>query len=413
MNVGFTMMTVGFLGFAYVVTLPAAIGVLKSTPFSTVSNFNLSVIPLFVLMGQFCFYSGVSTGLYNTCYKWLSRVSGGLSIATLGACGLFSAICGSSPATAATMGTVCLPEMRKYGYKDTLSTGCLAAGGTLGILTPPSVAFILYGVATANSIGALFAAGLVPGIMLIFLYMVTIFIICKIDPAAGSKGEHFSLSEKFRSLTGVVPIAALFGIVVGGIFAGIFTANEGAAIGVVGSFILMILFKKATFENLRDALFGTIKTSAMIFLIIIGAHVFGYFMTITRLTTMIGNSVAALDAPPYAILILILVIFIALGTFMDALAMLLLLVPIFYPVVVNLGIDPILFGVLIVMAMETGQITPPVGINVFVISGVAKDIPLHTIFIGVAPFIIPILVAMALVLTFPSIAVWLPNFLYY
>jgi tripartite ATP-independent transporter DctM subunit len=363
-------------------------------------------------MGQFCLYSGISADLFKTCYRWLSNVNGGLSVATLGACGLFAAMCGSSPATAATMGTVCLPEMKKYGYKDTLSTGCLAAGGTLGILIPPSVAFILYGVATGNSIGALFASGLFPGILLTVLYMITAFIICKLDPGAGSKGESFTFLEKIKSLKGIWAMATLFIVVVGGILGGFFTANEGAAIGAVGGLAFMIARRKATLKNLIAAVYDAIKTSAMIFLIIIGAHVFGYFLTITKLPMAIGAFVAAMDVSPYVILILILLIFVVLGCFMDSLAMVMLLVPIFYPVILNLGMDPIWFGVLMVMVMEAGQITPPVGINVFVIAGVAKDVPLQTIFKGVAPFLAALLVATAIIVVFPQIAVWLPNTLY-
>jgi len=412
MNVGFCMLAVGFVGFAAAVNVPAAIGLLKTIPFNTAANFNLSVIPLFILMGQFCFHSGVSTGLYETCYKWMSRLNGGLSVATIGACSLFSAICGSSTATAATMGTVCMPEMKKYGYKDTLSTGCLAAGGTLGILIPPSVGFILYGISTGNSIGALFAAGLIPGIVLTLFYVFTILIICKIDPNKGPKGERFSWAERFRSLKGVFAIALLFVIVIGGIFAGFFTANEGAAIGSFGAFLFMLFRGKVNKQSMKAALYGTIKTSAMIFLIIIGAYVFGYFLTITKLPMSIATSVAAMDVSPYIVLILILLVYMAMGTIMDSLAMLLLLVPIFYPLIMDLGMNPIWFGVLMVMIMETGQITPPAGINVFVISGIAKDVPMQTIYKGVAPFLLALVLCVAVIIALPQIALWLPSVLY-
>ncbi len=412
MNIGFTMLAVGFIGFATAVSFPAALGLLKTIPFSTTANFNLAVIPLFVLMGQFCFHSGISADLYKTCYKWLSRMPGGLSVATIGACGLFAAICGSSSATAATMGTVCLPEMKKYRYKDTLSTGCLAAGGTLGILIPPSVGFILYGISTENSIGELFAAGLVPGIILTIFYILTVLIICKIDPASGPKGERFTWTEKFKSLKDVWAMVLLFVIVIGGIFAGTFTANEGAAVGAFGAFVFMVVRKKASLRNIRIALYGTIKTSAMIFLIIIGAYVFGYFLTITKLPLTIANGVAAMNVSPYIILILVLLVYVFMGCIMDSLAMVLLLVPIFYPVIMNLGMNPIWFGVLMVMVMETGQITPPVGINAFIISGIAKDVPLQKVFKGVAPFILALFVAIASVIIFPQLALWLPGILY-
>ena len=412
MNVGFSMLAVGFFGFALVINSSAATGVLKTIPFSTVANFNLSVIPLFVLMGQFCFHSGISSGLYNTCYKWLGRLSGGLAVATIGASTLFSALCGSSPATAATMGTVCLPEMKKYNYKDTLATGCLAAGGTLGILIPPSVAFILYGVATNNSIGALFAAGLFPGIVLALFYIITILIICKIDPTIGPKGEAFTWAEKIRSLLDVIPMVILFIVVIGGIFAGIFTANEGAAIGAFGAFVVLLIRRKVSFHTMKVSLYGTLKTSAMIFLILIGAHVFNTFLSITKLTQTIANAVAGLNVHNYVILALILIIFIALGCVLDSLAMLLLLTPIFYPLILDMGMNPIWFGVLMVMCMETGQITPPVGINVFVISGIAKEVPLQTIFKGVFPFFIALLLAIVLMVAVPPISLTLPGILY-
>lgn len=411
-NIGLTMLTVGFAGYAAVVNLPAAIGLLKTIPFSTAANFNLAVIPLFVLMGQFTFHAGISTDLYSACYKWLSRTPGGLGVATIGACGLFAAICGSSSATAATMGTVCLPEMKRYGYKNTLATGTVAAGGTLGILIPPSVGFILYGIATENSIGELFAAGLVPGLLLVALYIVTIMVICKIDPAAGAKGEKFPLIEKLKAFKSVWAMLVLFVLVIGGIFAGLFTANEGAAVGAFGAFLFMVYRRKASLANLKAALYGTIKTTGMIFLIIIGAYVFGYFLTVTKLPMSIAGAVAGLDVSPYIILVLILLVYVVMGCLMDSLAMVLLLVPIFYPVVTDLGMNPIWFGVLMVLMMEMGQITPPVGINAFIISGIAKDVPLGAVFKGVAPFIIALILCAALVIALPQLALWLPGVLY-
>ena len=412
MNVGFTMIAVGFIGYIAAVNPSAALGVLKTIPFNTVANFNLSVIPLFVLMGQFCLHSGISAGLYQACYKWLSRFDGGLAVATIGASALFAALSGSSPACAATMGTVCLPEMRKYNYKSTLSTGCIAAGGTLGILIPPSVGFILYGVASSNSIGALFAAGLIPGVVLTLFYVFTIFIICRMDPAAGPKGEVFTWAEKFKALTGVLPMIILFIVVIGGIFAGLFTANEGAAVGAFGAFVFLIVNRRLKMKTLKAALFGTIKTSCMIYLIIIGGHVFANFMAITRLPASIADAVTSLSVSNYVILALILLIYIALGLAMDSLAMLLILIPIFYPLIENMGMNPLWFGVLMVMCMETGQITPPVGINVFVIYGIAKDIPMQTIFRGVLPFFIALLLAIVVMILLPGLSLTLPNLLY-
>jgi tripartite ATP-independent transporter DctM subunit len=411
MNIGFAMLAVGFFGFTIVRILPGALGHLMTIPFSTAGSFPLSVIPLFVLMGQFAFYSGLSEDLYKACHKWLGRLPGGLAVATVGACGCFASICGSSTATAATMGTVCIPEMRRYRYAPSLTTGCVAAGGTLGILIPPSVGFILYGVIAQQSIGALFAAGLIPGIMLMVLYMLAVVVQAVRNPKLGPPGETFTLSEKLQSITGVLPILALFLLVIGGMFLGFFTANEGAAIGALGSFLFMVSRGKCTWNNFRLSLSSTVKTTCMIFLIMIGTNMFGFFLTISKLPAMLASAVPAMDISPHLVLILILLIYLALGCVMDSLAMVLLLVPIFLPVVTSLGMDLIWFGVLMVMIMEAGLITPPVGMNVFVIKGVAGDVPLGTIFRGVTPFIVALIVAVALVIVFPGIALWLPGIL--
>ncbi len=412
MNIGFSMLTIGFIGMAFVTSLKGAMGILMAVPFSTGSNFSLSVIPLFVLMGQFAFFAGISEDLYRACYKWLGRVPGGLSVATIAACAGFAAICGSSTATAATMGAVTLPEMKRYNYKDSLATGCVAAGGTLGILIPPSVGFILYGVAAEVSIGALFAAGILPGIMLAVLYMLTVVVQCKINPELGPKSEVFPLKEKLAALAGVIPILVLFIVVIGGIFAGLFTANEGAGVGAFGAFLFMIFRKKCTKANFIKALRETVKITCMIFMIMVGANIFGNFLAFSNLPSLLAQSVLSLNVSPYIVLIIILLIYVVLGCIMDSLAMVLLLVPIFLPVVTGLGMDKIWFGVMMVMIMETGLITPPVGMNVYVIAGVAKDVPLFTIFRGVAPFILALVIAVAIVILFPQISLILPSLFY-
>lgn len=409
MNIGFSMLVVGFVGMIVATNWDGAMGLMMAIPYGAVAKYSLSVIPLFVLMGQFAFYGGLSEELFRFCYKWLGRLPGGLAVATVGACGGFAAICGSSTATAATMGTVCLPEMKRYGYADTLSTGSVAAGGTLGILIPPSVGFILYGVTAEVSIGSLFAAGLIPGIMLMLFYMATVVIQVLVKPSIGPKSEKFSTKEKIQSLVGVLPILILFIIVMGGIFAGIFTANEGAAIGAFGAFIFMIIKRKASLKNIMLALRDTVKTSCMIFLIMIGAEVFGKFLTFSRLPTMLAQSILGMDVSPYVVLIIILLIYVGLGCIMDSLGMVLLLVPIFLPIVNGLNINLIWFGVLMVMVMESGLITPPVGMNVYVISGVAKDVPLFRIFKGVFPFLIALLIAVVVVILVPQLATWLPG----
>ena len=412
MNIGFAMLTVGFLGFAAAVNLDGALGLLKSVPFNTTANFSLSVIPLFVLMGQFAFHAGLSADLYRAVYVWIGRMPGGLAAATIGACGGFAAICGSSTATAATMGTVCLPEMRKYNYANSLSTGSIAAGGTLGILIPPSVGFILYGITAEQSIGELFAAGFLPGALLVLYYIGTIVLIVKRKPELGPKGDKFTFKEKLVALKGVIGILVLFIVVIGGIFGGIFTANEGAAVGAIGAFIFLVARGKFSWDAMKKSLADTVKISSMIFLIIIGANIFGYFLTVTRITSGFADAILAMNTSPYVILIMILLLYLLMGCIMDSLAMIVLLVPIFMPVINALGMNPIWFGVLMVMVMESGLITPPVGMNVFIIGGVAKNVPMQQIFRGVFPFLIALILCIATIMIFPKIALFLPELFY-
>lgn len=412
MNIGISMTIVGFIGYVICVNFPAGLGLFKTVPFNTVANFGLSVIPLFVLMGQFAFYSGLSSDLYVACHKWLGRVPGGLAAATIAACAGFAAICGSSTATTATMGVVCLPEMQKYKYKDSLSCGSIAAGGTLGILIPPSVGFILYGISAEQSIGAMFAAGIIPGILLAIAYIITIIISVKRNPSLGPLGPVVSMREKLSSLKGIAGIVILFIVVLGGIFGGFFTANEGAAVGAFGAFIFMIIRKKATLENIKKSLLDTIRTSSMIFLIMIGAYIFGYFLTVSRLATTLATVVGGLNVSPIIIVLVILLIYALLGCVMDSLPMIVLLTPIFLPIIVQLGLNPIWFGVLMVMVMQLGLITPPVGLCVYVMGGIAKDTPLSTIFKGVLPFIIALIIMVFIVAFFPSLSTWLPGILY-
>lgn len=411
-HIGFSMMIVGFFGYVIATNFAGGLGTLKTVPFSQTANYSLSVIPLFVLMGQFAFEAGLSSDLFDACYKFLGRIRGGLSIATIVASAGFAAICGSSAASSATMGVVCLPEMKKYKYDDGLSTGCLAAGGTLGILIPPSVGFILYGISAEESISALFSAGIIPGIVLVICYIVAILIIVKKNPEKGPRGEKFTMKEKVISLLHVIPVLILFVLVIGGIFVGWFTANEGGAIGAFGTFLLMLIRKWGDWKAFKRALLEAVKTSAMILLIITGAYVFGYFLTITMLPITLANAIAAMSASKYVVLILLLVIYIVLGCIMDSLSMVVLLVPIFLPIVQEMNINLIWFGVLMVMAMEMGQITPPVGINAFIIAGIAKDVPLMKVFRGLIPFIIALGCCIVLILAFPQLSLLLPNLLY-
>jgi tripartite ATP-independent transporter DctM subunit len=412
MNIGFSMIVVGFVGYACVVNVKAAMGLFASIPFSTVANYSLSVIPMFVLMGQFCFYSGLSQDLYAFCHKWIGRVSGGLASATIVACAFFAAICGSSTATTATMGVVCLPEMRKYKYKDTLACGSIAAGGTLGILIPPSVGFILYAITAEQSIGTMFAAGIIPGILLAAVYVMTIMILVKKDPSLAPKGEKVPLKEKVRAIKGIIGILILFVIVLGGIFSGLFTANEGSAIGAFGALIFMIVKKKATWENIKKSVFDTLRTSCMIFMIMIGAYVFGYFLTVSQLPIALANGIAASNLPNIIVILLILAIYAVLGCFVDSLPLIVLLTPIFLPIVNQMGLNTVWFGVLMVMIMQLGLITPPVGMCVYVMGGIAKDVPLMQIFKGVFPFVIALIVTVIIVALVQPLTLWLPTALY-
>ena len=411
-NIAFSMLIVGFIGYMILVNMKAAMGLFASVPFTTVSNYGYSVIPMFVLMGQFAFYAGLSGDLYAFCHKWIGRISGGLASATIVACAFFAAICGSSTATTATMGVVCLPEMRKYGYKDKLSCGAIAAGGTLGILIPPSVGFILYAISAEQSIGEMFAAGIIPGILLAAVYVMTIMICVKMDPSLAPKGDKIPLKEKIRAIKGIIGIVIIFVIVLGGIFSGLFTANEGAAIGSFAALIFMIAKRKASWENIKKSCFDTLRTAGMIFLIMIGAYVFGYFLTVSTLPSTLANVIAASNLPNVIVILLILAIYAVLGMFVDSLPLIVLLTPIFLPIVNNMGLNLVWFGVLMVMIMQLGLITPPVGMCVYVIGGIAKDVPIMQIFKGVLPFVVALIVLVIILAIFPQITLALPTLLY-
>lgn len=412
MNIAFSMIVVGFIGYTMLVNMKAALGLFATIPFNTVANYGFSVIPLFVLMGQFMYYAGVSGDLYSFCHKWIGRISGGLASATIVACAFFAAICGSSTATTATMGVVCLPEMRKYKYKDTLSCGSIAAGGTLGILIPPSVGFILYAISAEQSIGDMFAGGIIPGILLAAVYVATIMILVKKDPSLAPKGDKVEMKEKLAAIKGVLPVLILFVIVLGGIFAGIFTANAGAAIGAFGALICMIIKRKCNWENIKKSCFDTIRTSCMIFLIMIGATIFGYFLAVSTLPATLARTLSDSSLPNLIIVLLILAIYAVLGCFIDSLPLIILLTPIFLPVINNMGLNLVWFGVLMVMIMQLGLITPPVGMCVYVMAGIAKDVPLMKIFKGVFPFVIALIVTVIIVACIPALATGLPHLLY-
>ncbi|MCF8143871.1 MAG: TRAP transporter large permease [Deltaproteobacteria bacterium] len=409
MYIGIAMALVGFLGLCIIVGWDSGMSILGITPLAEGSSYTLSVIPLFVLMGQFAFISGISTDIYKTVYAWMGRFRGGLAMATVCACAGFAAVCGSSLATGATMGMVAIPEMDKYKYNQRLSTGCVAAGGTLGILIPPSIGFVIYGILTQESIGRLFMAGIVPGILLAVLFILTIYLQCKLNPEMGPRGESTTWGVKIRSLSGTWGILLLIFIVMGGLYMGIVTPTEAAGVGAFGSFVIALLKGKLSVQGLIQCLLETGKTTAMIFLIIIGANIFSSFLGLARIPMGLADFIAGLALPKIVILMAIILIYVMMGCVMDCYAIMILTVPIIFPVIEALQFDPIWFGVLMVIVLEVGLITPPVGLNVFVLKAAAPNVPLTVIFRGILPFLAAALLLIILLILFPQLALFLPS----
>ncbi|MBW2311519.1 MAG: TRAP transporter large permease [Deltaproteobacteria bacterium] len=408
MQIGFSMALVGFLGFGILSSLDSGFSILGMEAFKTGTAYSLTVIPLFILMGQFANYSRMGFEIYETVYRWLGFLPGGLSMATTGACAGFAAISGSSLATAATMGMVALPEMKRFKYDDSLATGCIAAGGTLGILIPPSTVLIIYGILTEQPIATLFIAGILPGLLLSGLFIVTIFVMTKYRPNLGPPGPRFTMREKLYSLKGTWGLLFLFLLVMGGLYTGWFTPTEAAGVGAFGALLITIVKRRLTWDNLRGSLSETTKTTAMVFVILIGANIFGYFLTISQIPDQLSCWIAALGLNRYIVMAMLVVVYIILGCFMEGLAIMVLTLPIVFPMVMDMGFDPIWFGIIITLVMEMSLITPPVGINVFIISGVAKNVPMYTIFRGILPFWFAMLACIILIIIFPQIATFLP-----
>jgi len=411
MPVAFAMALVGVLGFSYLAGPWPALGLLSQDVFETLSSYPLSVIPMFILMGSFAFASGISHRLYNTTYAWFGSLRGGLTIATVIACAGFSAISGSTAATAATMGKIALPEMRKYGYKDTLSTGTVAAAGTLGILIPPSTILIVYGIMIEESIGKLFIAGILPGIILSLFFVATVAILCFRKPELGPPGDPTSFKHKLRSILGIIEAAILFALTIGGMFLGWFSPTQAGAIGAGGAVIIGLLRGQLSWKNFIESGKDGLLTSCMVMFIITGATVFGHFMAISNIPFILADWTAGLPLSTMSIMGIIIFMYFIGGFFMDSMALVVVTIPIFFPVVQELGFDPIWFGVIVVLVAEMGVITPPVGVNVFVIKGIAPDIPLGTIFRGIFPFLWAIIVLTILLMIFPEIATFLPSLL--
>lgn len=403
------MALVGFLGFSYLVSVQGALSLMGLESFLNVNSYNLSVIPLFVIMGAFAFASGLGRDFFSSLYTWIGRARGGLAIATIAACACFAALCGSSPATAATMGAVAWPEMQRFKYDARLAAGSLAAGGTLGILIPPSIIFIIYGIMTQQSIGKLYMAGILPGILLTGLFIASIYINTRLNPGLGPPGPKTSFKEKVEASKGFVGGFIIFLLVMGGFFIGWFTPSEAGAAGASGVLVLGLIRRKFTRQGFIDALVDSTETTAMIFFIIIGAMIFARFICVTQIPSELSNYLGSLPVSSTVIMTFIIVMYLILGCIMDSLAMILLTVPVIYPIVLKLGFDPIWFGVVTVVVVEAGLITPPVGLNVYIIKGIAKDVPLWQIFQGIVPFFLAILILLIILLAFPQIALFLPN----
>lgn len=407
--IGVAMGIVGVAGFGLLAAWDPALNLLAISPIRTATDYSLGLIPMFILMGAVASASGMSGELYRAANAFLGHRKGGLAMATITACGGFSAICGSSVATAATMAKVALPEMKRYGYPDTLATGSIAAGGTLGILIPPSIVLAIYGVMTEQDIGQLFIAGLVPGILAMLMYLVTVQLYIRVRGLQIPPQQRIGWSERLAALRGVWAIILLFVFIIGGIYGGVFTPSEAAGMGAAGAILISVLRRRLSMKKLFDCLLESIQVTAGIFMILIGAIIFGYFLTITQTPQKVTNFLLSLDLGPYPTLLLILLFMIALGCILDAMAMIILMIPILFPVIMALGFDPIWFGVVIVMTVELGLITPPIGMNVFVINSLAKDVPLQKIFAGVMPFVMTDLVRLALIIAFPAIVLFLPQ----
>jgi tripartite ATP-independent transporter DctM subunit len=412
MPVAYVMTLVGLVGFCILRSPASGLKLMARDFYQVYSSYGLTIIPLFILMGQFAFNAGISRRLYDSAYKFVGSRKGGLATATVCACTAFGAVCGSSPATAATMATVGLPEMKRYGYGNQLAAGSVASGGGLGMLMPPSVVLIVYGILTEQSIGVLFVAGIVPALFMTLCFAAAVSIYCRMFPKQGPVCDTYCWRDRFRSLTGVIETMAVFFLVMGGLFTGFFTPTEAGAVGAAAVLLVALLRKQISWAGFTKSLYETLRTSCMVLLLVAGAVVFGHFLAVSRIPFQVAQWVAEMNAPGYVIISLIILVYLIGGCFIDALALIMLTIPIFYPIVLDLGYDPIWFGVIIVLVTQMGVITPPVGINVYVVSGIDRKIPLEEIFAGVLPFLIALILGTAVLVAFPGFVTWLPELMY-
>ena len=412
MNIGVALLLVGAIGYSLAVSPTAALGLLRTIPTSQAGTFSLMVIPMFIIMGNFAFAAGLSGGLYDACNKWLSRLPGNLACGTMMASAGFGTICGSIIATTATMGTIAIPEMRKHNYSTRLATGTVAMGGTMGNLIPPSTLMIIYCIVAEQSIGRLFAAIIIPGIITAVLAIFTIVILVLINPGLAPPPHKTPWIVRIKSLTGVIPVVVVFLIVLGGMFSGFFTVNQAACLGALTTAIILAVKGRFTWKTFTSVMAKSIQTSAMTFLILIGATVFCIFLNITGFPVRLASIVGGFNVPPYVILIFMTIAYFTLGAFMDELPMLVMTIPVFLPIILNIGYDAIWFGVYAMLCMDLGSISPPVGLTCFIIAGVAEDVPLTTIFLGALPFVGTVVVAIVIVSAFPGLCTFLPNLLF-
>jgi len=410
MPIAFVMMFVGFLGISYLASVHAALPVVAKTVYETAAHYPYTIIPLFILMGGFAGNAGITRELYQSFDKWFRRLPGGLGIATVAACAFFAALSGSSVAAAAAMGTVAIPEMRRFNYAPKLAVGVVAAGGTLSFLIPPSLGFVVYGMLTEQSIGKLLISGIFPGILLSLAFMAIIVIEVRMDPslAPATPGE-VSFKEKLLAFSGVWETMLVFFIVMGGIYLGFINPTEAGAIGATALFVIALLKKKLSFRNLSDSLLEAVRISVLVLFLVAGANVFSYFLALSTIPMAVSSWMAGLAVSRYVVLSIIIIIYLILGCFLDAISMMVLTMPVIFPVVKALGFDPIWFGVICVIMMEAGLITPPVGLNVYTLAGVVKDVPMETIFRGAMPFLIAMVVVVLIITIFPEIALFLPS----
>jgi tripartite ATP-independent transporter DctM subunit len=410
MPIAFVMMFVGFSGIWALSSLGAALPKVAETVWGVANNYPYTIIPLFILMGSFAGSGGITRELYNTFDKWARRLPGGLGIATIAACAAFGAVSGSSVAAAAAMGSVALPEMRRFGYDPKLGCGVIAAGGTLSFLIPPSLGFVVYGMLTEQSIGKLLISGILPGLLMSGAFIACVITLVGMNPALAPRStEKVTFRDKLIALKGVWEVLLVFFIVMGGIYLGFINPTEAGAIGATALFIIVIIKRKLTRQNLFSALLEMARISIMVLFLVAGATLFSYFLALSTIPTAVSTWIAGLGVSKYIILVIIVAIYFLLGCFLDSVSMMVLTLPVIFPVIVTIGFDPVWFGVLLVLMMEAGLITPPVGLNIYTIAGIAKDVPMGSIFRGAMPFLLSIIATAIILTVFPQIATYLPN----